>query len=80
MHKVMEESKECQYGRGVMFNPSGDEQQDPTVQPRELHLISQTTINKEYIYISVSQSLCCTAEYNTVNQLYFNKNFFKKKK
>ena len=29
-----------------------------------------------YIYICITESLCCTAEINFVNQLYFNKIFF----
>ena len=28
------------------------------------------------IYICITESLCCTAEINFVNQLYFNKIFF----
>ena len=33
---------------------------------------------KEYIYVCVTESLCCTAEINTtLNQLHLNKNFLK---
>ena len=36
---------------------------------------------KNNIYICITESLCRTAETNTiVNQLYFNKNILKKKK
>ena len=31
---------------------------------------------KEYAYLCVSESLCCTSENNIVNQLYFNKKYF----
>ena len=36
---------------------------------------------KEWIYAYITDSLCCTAESNTIlNQLYSNKNFFKEGK
>jgi len=36
---------------------------------------------KEWIYVYITDSLCCTAESNTIlNQLYSNKNFFKEGK
>ena len=33
---------------------------------------------KKNVYTYISESLCCTAEINTVNQLYFNKINFEK--
>ena len=47
-----------------------DKQQGPTVQHRELYSISLINHNgkeyeKEYMYICITESLCCTAEINT---------------
>ena len=51
----------------------------PTVQHKEFYLIFCDNLygkesEKEWIYVYVlSESLCCAAEINTVNQLYLNK-------
>ena len=48
-----------------------DKQQGPTVEHRELYTMScdkpswKRILKKECIYISITESLCCTAEINT---------------
>ena len=64
----------------MSFNLRGsrDEQQGSTVQHRELYIQYLIIYNgkeseKEYIYIYITESLCCTPEANTniANQFYF---------
>ena len=59
-----------------------DKQQGLTVWQRELYSTSCDNPQWKRIYIHmyvcIAESLCCTAEINTVNQLYSNKIYYLK--